>query len=216
VIFVYYRNCEIVYSLRTWTYWLGRYYSEIVLTDSCTSSETQTFYEMLTVSSEVLCFALENRASIPPSIILANANFFLTLVNSIRSQHIFSLSWVQTLIEKTHTLRNSLETDTFRVLNKSVVSLLLLPWQSTSDQQWERRTTLYNQFMKNVMGELIAATAESDTPPIVLWIHVLNDQLDILTTECGAPKKICWSVYKEIVPFMHKLIPVFLRQPGML
>jgi hypothetical protein len=210
-----FRNCEIVYSLRTWTYWLGRYYSEIVLTDNCSATESQTFHEMLSVAADVLCFSLDNRSSIHSSIVLANANFFLTLINSIRSQHIFSLPWVQTLIENVHTLKDSLESDTFRVLNKAVSSLLLLPWQSVSEQQWDRRTAMYNQYMKHVTEDLNASLDYNQDERLIASIRVLNDQLDILTTECGAPKKICWSVYKELVSFMNHLIMVHLKKPGM-
>jgi len=185
----------VVYALRTWTYWLGRYHSEVVLPESSTS-ESRSFYEMLTVASDVLCFCLENRSAVHPSLILANANFLATLVNSIRSQHIFRIPWIQTLVQQIHTLQDSLQTDTFRVLNKIVASLLLLPWQNISEQEWERRSSAYNQFMKNVVGEMMVSTAEP--PKLVAWIHVLNDQLDILTTECGNSKKFVGACSRKL------------------
>jgi hypothetical protein len=54
--------CEIIYALRTWTYWLARYYSEVILTD-CTPADVERFNEILTVSADGLRFSLDNHTT---------------------------------------------------------------------------------------------------------------------------------------------------------
>lgn len=178
VYFWYNRNCEIIYALRTWAYWLGRYYQEIILLD-CAAAEVQSFLQILTVSVDGLRFALDNHAAIHPNLLLANANFFSLLVNCIRTPHIFKLPWVQALINQIHTLRGSVQEDIFRVLNKSVSILLLVPWQNstTAEQDWDFRTRLYNEYMKNLMEEFLSSANSTDVPKLLLSIRVLNDQL---------------------------------------
>lgn len=113
-------------------------------------------------------------------------------------------------------MRNSLQTDTYRVLNKSVAVILLLPWQNvtTTGQEWDLRTRLYNAYMKNVMAEILAAATNNDIPNLILSIRVLNDQLEIIQTETAISKKICWSVLQEFVQLQHKLIHAYIKRPG--
>jgi hypothetical protein len=68
--------------------------------------------------------------------------------------------------------------------------------------------------MKNLMDEILSSANNSEVPKLLLSIRILNDQLDILQTECAVSKKICWTVFSEIVPYMHKLIPVYVKRAG--
>lgn len=212
IFFGFKRNCEIICSLKTWIYWLSRYHSEVIQTDASTE-EVQSFYGMINVCTEFVFFTLEHRAIVDRSIVLAHANFFYTLVNTLRTQHIFKMQCVRSLIEKLHTLGSSLETDAYRTLHKVSAALILLPWQNVSNQEWENRSKLYMDFMKNMSKDLF----ESENRPAVLvfWVHVLNDQLDMLMSECTNSKKICWNIYREVVPFMRTMVTQHLKEPGM-
>ena len=69
------------------------------------------FFELLGIVTEVVFFTIENHTQIEPCIVLANVNFFATLVNSIRTQFIFQIGSVQTLVQKIHLLKDSLKPD---------------------------------------------------------------------------------------------------------
>ncbi|ODM99355.1 Exportin-6 [Orchesella cincta] len=203
-------NCEIICSLKTWVYWLARYHSEFIQTDA-PEPDVQSFYEMVNVCTEFVFFTLENRTMIDHSIVLAQANFFNTLVNTLRTQHIFKMQCARSLIEKLHTLGGSLDTETFRVLHKVSAALILLPWQNVSNQDWDVRSKLYMEFMKNMSNDLFESA--SRTTALAFWVHVLNDQLDMLMSECTNSKRICWNVYKELVPFMRNMATQHIKEP---
>jgi len=111
-----FRNCEIAYSVRLWTYWLVRFHSEVILGES-TLEDQQMFFELLGILTEVVFYALENYVEIDPSVLLANANFFLTLVTSVRTQFIFQTTSVQTLIRKIHLLKDTVNPEVCKSLH---------------------------------------------------------------------------------------------------
>lgn len=192
-------------------YWLARYHSEVIQTDA-SEPEVQSFYGMINMCTEFVFFTLENRTIVDQSIVLAQANFFNTLVNTLRTQHIFKMHCVRSLIEKLHTLGSSLDTDTYRTLHKVSAALILLPWQNISNQEWEARSKLYMDFMKSMSNVLF----ESANRPgvLVFWVHVLNDQLDLLMSECTNSKRICWNIFRELVPFMRTMVTQHLKEPS--
>jgi len=89
-------------------------------------------------------------------------------------------------------------------------ALLLLPWQSVSQQEWETRAQLYDGYMKTLLEEFVQTSANSNS--VILHLTFLNDQLELLVTENTNSKKICWNVLKELVPFLQKLSATYLRQ----
>lgn len=192
---------------------MSRYHSEVIQTDASTE-EIQSFYGMINVCTEFVFYTLEHRTIVDRSIVLAQANFFNTLVNTLRTQHIFKMQCVRSLIEKLHTLGNSLDPDTYRTLHKVSASLILIPWQNVSDQEWEVRSKMYMEFMRNMSNDLYESANRPQV--LVFWVHVLNDQLDMLMSECTNSKRICWTIHRELVPFMRTMVTQHLKEPGKL
>lgn len=90
--------------------WLSRYHSEIVLVES-TLEDQQMFFEMLGTIVQTIFYALENHTTIDSSILLSSVSFFYSFVNSIRTQYIFQMSSVQTLIQQIHGLRSTFSSE---------------------------------------------------------------------------------------------------------
>lgn len=107
-----------------------------------------------------------------------------------------------------------MDSECYRLLNKAIASLLLLPWQSVSNQEWDERNNLFSVYMSNLLSQLY----QSVTRPaqLVQYIRVLNDQLDLLKVESSFSKKMSWSILKDAVPFLQNLLSTYLGHPGKL
>lgn len=66
-------------------------------------------------------------------------------------------------------------------------------------------------FMKSMSNDLFESANRPNV--LVFWVRVLNDQLDMLMTECTNSKKICWNIYRELVSFMRSMVSQHLKEP---
>lgn len=109
-------------------------------------------------------------------------------------------------------LNFGMKSQVYRVLHKIVAALLLLPWQSVAQQEWDTRTRLYDGYMKKRLEEFFQNSSNPNS--VILHLNLLNDQLELLALENANSKKMCWNVLKETVPFLQKLSATYLRQPS--
>ena len=78
---------------------------------------------------------------------------------------------------------------------------------------------MYVEYMKKLSSDLIVVDdsrgvggGSGGAVNLICGLHLLNDQLTLLSSECGMSKKICWGFMKELVPYLQDLsLGYFLR-----
>ncbi|ESO05119.1 hypothetical protein HELRODRAFT_111555 [Helobdella robusta] len=210
--------------LKTCSVWLAQFYVRSRSSDEGSRSKCDGMIDVL-LSSVIPLFLQE---SVPEKILLSGSHLLLSLLTTVCPAAAYnSNKYLQQLYISGILRRNatSSHTQVELLTYRALTHYLLIPWPTTTNQEWERRGQLMTSFVNHLIGDYVqlgdeetyvklrlnGEFRESMRPAVEKTLTIVTDIINHLDVSGGKKQKIMsYACFRSSIHLALKLLPVYI------
>ncbi|XP_076324683.1 LOW QUALITY PROTEIN: exportin-6-like [Tachypleus tridentatus] len=214
-------HAQTLAAIKPFCHWLAQYYNDCFqkneLKDEVVSLITRSVESTIPNITE----------EVPRKVAHSSAHLLMSITFTVRPSFLFSMGTVKDLYSSASQGKlYSLPIETQQLAYRAISNMLLLPWPNVPDneQEWDSRSTHYQQFIHAVTSpfrQIVESSnfsqdkrAHLQAKPAVKWmIRVLHDLVENITDANTRTKQLCYHSLQETIQHIIPLFPIYLDQP---